>query len=318
MPKPKVYSADNIVGVLGFLVDRIKQLWFPIAILVIIVVTVGWILATVVYPSNVQSREQVVLPTATASTTPSPTARPTMTASLTPSPTQASSTPSPTPTPDCTYPLGYWRDNPQEWLIEDIMLGNLSYSKDEALAILDSEDPGPTERLLAAFLVAQLNTLNGADSSTIDQALVAARDWLILRPHGIDLTEEELLEVQELAQQLQDYNEGLSGPGSCLEATPTATPEENAPTATSTATATLETPTSTATPAAAGTSSPATSVPRRTPTPTNSKPRPSNTPPPPPTSTQPPPPPTSTQPPPPTNPPPPTPTNPPPPPTQGG
>jgi hypothetical protein len=265
---------------MSFQVNKIKQLWFPLAILAIIVLTVGWILAAIVYPSNVQSSDQVLItpdpPTATAV----PTEVPTSTPSPIVTPNVVTSTPTSTDTDSCTYSMHFWRTNSDAWLIENIVLGNLSYTKVEAIAILESEDPNPIERLMGEFFTALLNTFNGADSAEIDSIMVEARDWLILRPHGLDLAESETLEIEAYADQLQEYNTGLIGPGLCSDEPITPTP------------------TTTFTPQATDTSTPGPTVLFRTPTPTKKpggggKPKPTNPPtseptkppPPPPTNT---------------------------------
>jgi hypothetical protein len=213
--------------------------------------------------------------------------------------------------------------NTDAWVIENIVLGNRSYNIVEAVAILDSEDPSPIERLMAAFFSTLLNTLNGADSTEIDPAVVEARDWMILRPHGIDLSEAEILQIENLTNQLKDYNNGLTGPGLC-EDDPTAptpgmtsttvSPEEITATAIPEPTTATPTQEITSTQPATGTTAPGATLPRPTATATKdndggSKPKPTKTsPPPPPPDTQPPPPPDTQPPPPPdTQPPPPTP-----------
>jgi hypothetical protein len=119
-------------------------------------------------------------------------------------------------------------------MIENLLLGNLSYTKGEAIEIMALEDPNPTERLMGQFFAALLNTLKGAESSEIDAVIVKSRDWLILRPHGIDLSQSELLEIQSYMEQLRAFNNGFIGPGPCSDEpvtpvpTATDTPEATA------------------------------------------------------------------------------------------
>jgi hypothetical protein len=282
---------------MSFQVNKIKQLWFPLAILAIIVLTVGWILAAVVYPNNVQSSDQVLItpdpPTATAV----PTEVPTSTPSPIVTATVVTSTPTPTPAANCTYSMHFWRTNSDAWLIENIVLGNLSYTKVEVIAILESEDPSPIERLMGEFFTALLNTLNGADSAEIDSIMVEARDWLILRPHGLDLTEAEIVEIEDLADQLQEYNSGIIGPGLCRDEAVTPTPQEIS--STLTPEVTTITPTQEITSTLPATTAPGATIPAPTRTPTKKpggggKPKPTNTPPPPQPTNTPPPPPTNT------------------------
>ena len=258
---------------MSFYSTKIRKYWFPFIILAIIVLAVGWIVAGVIYPSNVQGNDQElptpIPPTATGSPTGTPTSSPT--ARLTSTATNNAATA--TPTYNCTYSMYYWRTNSDAWVIENLLLGNLSYTKIEAIEIMALEDPSPTERLTGQFFAALLNTLKGADSAEIDAVIIKARDWLILRPHGIDLSQSEILEIESFTGQLQAYNSGLVGPGLCSDepATPT--------------------PAATATPEATATFTPGPDQPFFTATPTKSsgggKPRPTDTqaPPPPPQAT---------------------------------
>ena len=277
---------------MSFYTEKVRKYWFPFIILMIIVLAAGWILAGVIYPSNVQGtvRERVtptVTPTATRTAT--ITWTPTLTSEPTSTPTAVTATA--TEIKNCTYTAYYWRTNSGAWMTENILLGNLSYTKFEAIDIMSLEDPTPTERLMAEFFAALLNTLNGADFEEIDAVIIEARDWLILRPHGIDLSPAEIEQIEGFTAVLADYNSGVIGPGLCSDEPLTPTPQATS------------TPTITTTP----TSLPGPDLPFWTATPTKSsggggKPKPPATEPPQPTQppTQPPQP-TNTAPPPPTN-----------------
>ena len=240
---------------MGFYSDKVRKYWFPFIILMIIVLAVGWVVAGVIYPSNVQGNDQVVPttipPTSTEIPTSTPTASPTLQATST-APTRAATA---TPTYNCTYSAYYWTTNADAWVIENLLLGNLSYTKNEALEIMALEEPTPTERLMGQFFAALLNTLKGADSYEIDAVIVKARDWLILRPHGVDLSQAEIQEIESYTEQLAEFNSGLVGPGACSDEPVTPTPTAtDTPTATATFTAGPDQPffTATATRASSG------------------------------------------------------------------
>jgi hypothetical protein len=297
-------------------VNRIKQLWFPIAILVIIVVTAGWILAMVLNPSSVQSSEQVFIttdtplativqtgvPTSTTRPSSTPTAVETSTQNPNATETIPSSTSELTEALNCTYTIYYWRVYPDAWGINSFEFDSRSYSKEQAMAILNLKDPNLiTSRLLQQYFIALLNINNGADPSGIDRTLEQVNEWLIQHPPEAGLTQAESLEGETFTGALMDYNDGVTGPGRCLDEPLTPTPGATPTPLNYTPPTPL--PTATNTPAPLGT---IIFVP--TPTPTKkpggggSKPKPTN---PPPTSesTQPPPPPDTPEPPPPTDPP---------------
>jgi hypothetical protein len=193
---------------MSFQENKIRRLWFPFTILAIIVLTVGWILAGVVYPNSVQGNDSVSIIEDTPTPPELPTEIPTSTSTQVPTETEIVSIPTETPSTNCTYTQVYWGTNSSAWRIENIVLGNLSFTKVEAIEILSKSEPTPTELLMGQFFTALLNTLNGADSAEIDSTMVKVRDWLILNPHGIDLSESEILEVEGYTEHLQDFNQG--------------------------------------------------------------------------------------------------------------
>ena len=287
---------------MSFYSDKVRKYWFPFIILMIIVVAVGWVLAGVISPSNVQGND-LFLPTPNP---PTATTRPTSTSTASPTvvitSTATSFAPTPTPAYNCTYSAYYRSTNPDSWMIENLLLGNLSYTKMEAIEIMALENPTPTERLMGQFFAALLNTLKGADSSEIDAVIVKARDWLILRPHGVDLSQAEIQEIESYTEQLEAFNNGLIGPGQCSDEPVTPVPSAtDTPEPTATNTQGPDQPFFTATP----TRSSGGGKPRPTDT-QAPPPQATNTPQPQPTNTPRPQPPTPTSPPPPTNPPPPT------------
>ncbi len=166
---------------------------------------------------------------------PTPTPQPTATASLTPEAVVIK---------NCTYSAMYWIYHPEAWPPQ-IVVGSLTYHKDEALAILQSPDQGPAARLFSQLHAAILNYLAGADFSAVRQTTLEASDWLTGHPAGAEISAADLEAGRALEQALEAYNTGLVGPGRCpdeplvplLTATDTSTPTETptlAPTATNT------------------------------------------------------------------------------------
>ena len=183
---------------MSFQSNKIRQLWFPITILAFIVLTVGWILAGVVYPDNVQGNDLGSGVQNTPTLTALPTEIPAPTPPAVATETQSVVLPTETPSGNCTYSIFFWSTNSDAWRIENIVLGKLSYTKVEAIEILQKAEPSPTERLLGQFFSTLLNTLHGADSAEIDSTMLKVRDWLIMNPPGIGLSESEQLELEFL------------------------------------------------------------------------------------------------------------------------
>jgi hypothetical protein len=205
------------------------------------------------------------------------------------------SDPTATPEKNCTYPVTYWRNHPEAWLADNILIGEVPYTKEDAIAVLKDESDDVPTMVLKQLFATILNILKGSDPSRIENTVKNAIEWTSQNSPGDRLSDSEVQIGASLADTLEKYNSGVSGPGLCADAPRTATP--------------IPTETGTPTPTPTETSA-FTYVPPTTPTATKetrrSKP-PTDTPPPPPPPTEPPPPPpTQPPPPPPTEPPPPT------------
>jgi cell division septation protein DedD len=189
----------------------------------------------------------------------------------------------------CTYTQGYWKNHPEAWPVDVIAIGGATYSKEEAIAILETPPKGDATYILAHQLIAaKLNVLNGADGSAVTDPIAAADGWLAAHPLGINPSKPEREEGIQRAETLTDFNEGRIGPGHCNDAedplpepellglqastaTPTAV-QMTEPTVTPTpipVTSETSTPTETETPNSTPTATaPSTSTPTETPTPT--------------------------------------------------
>lgn len=220
---------------MNFQTEKLRQYWLPFLLLAAAVLAVSWYLAGIIYPNASPGRDASlsVLVQPSPSASPSPTFTPTNAA--TPTRTATGIPPTSTSLDVCTHTYYYWRMNPDLWMVENIVIGNLSFTKEEALDILEIEDQDPTTRLIQQFFATLLNTLAGAKTDEIDLAIVRIGDWLVLHPPGDILTEAESQEVEDLIRQLDNFNTGLTGPGQCADEPPTPTPPYTpTPTATST------------------------------------------------------------------------------------
>jgi len=231
--------------------------------------------------------------------------------------TAAEFTPESEPTKNCTYTIHFWKVYSEAWETDRVIFGDRAYTRVQAVAILNIADPSlATTRLMQQYITAMLNTLKGADPTEIERTMERALQWLTDHPPEVGLSQTESLEAEILADTLEDFNNGITGPGHCTHEpftpTPGATPTplNYTPPATATYTAVPYTPssveTSTPTKKPSG-GSKQTDAPTNPPPTNPPPPKPTNTsepPPPRPTPTQAPPPPTD---PPPTTPPPPTP-----------
>jgi hypothetical protein len=116
----------------------------------------------------------------------------------------------------CTYTLGYWRNHPDAWPVEEITVGGVTYWKAEAISILETpSDDAVPYIIIKQLIAAKLNMLNGADPSAIEDTIPTADAWLEAHPLGSNPSDPERQEGIDLSEELDDYNNGVIGPGHC-------------------------------------------------------------------------------------------------------
>lgn len=118
---------------------------------------------------------------------------------------------------NCTYTQGYWKNHTGVWPVVSLTLGSVNYTAAELLAIFNQPAGGNKLVILAHQLIAaKLNIANGADPSAAS-ATIAAADALIgglvVPPVGSDDLPSS--PATGYANTLDDYNNGLIGPGHC-------------------------------------------------------------------------------------------------------
>lgn len=156
---------------------------------------------------------------------------------------------------NCTYTFLYWREHPESWLVDNILVGEAVYDKAQIQSYFSREGQDPQVLLHQQFFAAILNTIKGADSGQVETLLQAASIYIFAHFRDRDITTDENQQAINLALALQEYNHGNSGPGSCADQPENlilvAAPTEGAPTATSLVTGiqvNLVTPTPSVTP----------------------------------------------------------------------
>ena len=77
-------------------------------------------------------------------------------------------TPTPTPAGVCPLSQGYWKNHPNAWPVNSLMLGSQTYTKAELLAILNTPGGGDASMILAVQLIAaKLNIAAGSDPTPV-------------------------------------------------------------------------------------------------------------------------------------------------------
>jgi hypothetical protein len=130
--------------------------------------------------------------------------------------------------PDCTQSADYWVNNPDAWpaSIADtgVDLGLVHYDEEQARAVLNLQANSGNSfvdnlvLLSQALLTAKLNIAQGADDTQVAAAISDA-DALIdlLNPLAGDALGDAITEADAivLIQRLNDFNQGITGPGTC-------------------------------------------------------------------------------------------------------
>jgi len=126
------------------------------------------------------------------------------------------------PTQDCTFTIGYWMNHPEAWPASctPMTLGSNAYTQAELLQILSQPVAGNGAIYLAHQLIgAKLNVCMGANPAAVSACITGAD--ALLSSCGADkippLGTCNLApgSTSTLTQCLDDYNEGITGPGHC-------------------------------------------------------------------------------------------------------
>lgn len=117
--------------------------------------------------------------------------------------------------PWLTHSIGYWKNHPEEWPTDQIEIGNITYTKEDALQILKEANAKDATKMLAAQLIAaKLNRLNGAspcfsycgEHLNIEDIISDADLFLTNHPIGSNPQHEDRQAALHLKDMLDAYN----------------------------------------------------------------------------------------------------------------
>jgi len=118
----------------------------------------------------------------------------------------------------CTLTQGFWKNHPEAWPVEMLTVGGVGYMKADLIGLLATPPRGDATYIVAKQLIAaQLNVLNGADAASVgaDVVINEAEAWLIAVGLGSWPTGAQREVGIQLAEQLDAFNNGLSGIPHC-------------------------------------------------------------------------------------------------------
>lgn len=121
------------------------------------------------------------------------------------------------PALNCTNSQGYWKNHTESWPVSGLTLGTVNYTAAQLLAIFDQPAQGNKLTSLAHQLIAaKLNLAQGANPSAVASTIAAADaliGGLVVRPIGNGNLPAS--PATTYANLLDDFNNGLVGPGHC-------------------------------------------------------------------------------------------------------
>ena len=107
---------------------------------------------------------------------------------------------------------GFWKNHPDAWPLDPIVIGGVSYTKAQALVLLDaSSSKDKTITMFSSLLSAKLNVAFGTDPSCVASTIVLADAWLVQYPLGSHVEASSFAwKVGEPLHRLMDnYNNGM-------------------------------------------------------------------------------------------------------------
>jgi len=106
---------------------------------------------------------------------------------------------------------GYWKTHASAWPVGSITVGNVTYTKAEAIAWLGRVGSDKTITMFSSLVPAMLNVMLGNDGSCVNDAIAAANNWMIAYPLGSNVggSSPAWLVGEPLHIQMDSYNNGL-------------------------------------------------------------------------------------------------------------
>jgi hypothetical protein len=109
---------------------------------------------------------------------------------------------------------GYWKNHPEAWPVEEITIGGVTYTKEDAIGFMMTPERGDkTLTMFRALVAARLNVLIGNDDSCIAATIEAADNyWMAMYGpvgSGVSGDSEAWMTGEPLYLELDDYNNGL-------------------------------------------------------------------------------------------------------------
>jgi SdrD B-like domain len=73
---------------------------------------------------------------------------------------------------------GYWKNHPEAWPVQTITVGTVTYTKQQAIALLDQVGKDKSLTMFSSLVPAMLNVTIGNDSSCVGSTITQAQEWM--------------------------------------------------------------------------------------------------------------------------------------------
>ena len=107
---------------------------------------------------------------------------------------------------------GYWKNHPEAWPVATITVGGSTYTRDQAIAWLDSVGKDKTTTMFSSLVSAKLNVMIGNDSSCVASTITAADEWMSKYGpvgRGVAASSFAWKIGEPLHRQMDNYNNGM-------------------------------------------------------------------------------------------------------------
>jgi hypothetical protein len=107
---------------------------------------------------------------------------------------------------------GYWKNHPNAWPVQSITVGNVVYTKAQAIAWLGKVGKDKTTTMFSSLVPAMLNGLIGNDTSCVKSTIDAANLWMAQYGpvgSGVAASSSAWSLGEPLHIQMDNYNNGL-------------------------------------------------------------------------------------------------------------
>jgi hypothetical protein len=104
-----------------------------------------------------------------------------------------------------------WKEFPETWPVDEVMVVKVRYTKAQALAIMHMDESDKSVLMFNAIVAAMLNIEAGNDGSCVSKTLMQAQSWLSMFPIGSNVAPSSLAwaKGEKFYRQLDNYNNGM-------------------------------------------------------------------------------------------------------------